>query len=210
MIHIDLYADIACPWCYIGEIRLEKAIAQRPDLEIERRWNPFQLQPGLPKGQDWRTFADAKFGGWERALQSFEVVRQAASDTGITFNLESIASAANTLDAHRLILFAREIGSEWAMARALFEAFFVKGQDLNEDDELMRVATSVGLEADAVRDLLASDALTAEVLASQQRAAALGVRGVPFYVLNGRYGISGAQPLEVFAQALDQLAAEPS
>lgn len=208
MIDIDVYADIACPWCYIGEQRLEQAIALRPNLKVARCWQPFQLQPGLGGGQDWRAFADSKFGSWERALESFEVVRQAAADTGINFDLEGIASAANTRDAHRLILFAREQGKEWEMARALFSAFFTQGRDLNARGELVRIAGEVGLDREAVSAMLSGEDYKVEVEASQQRAYSLGVRGVPFYVLNGKYGISGAQPLPLFLEALDQLAAE--
>ena len=205
MINIDVYADIACPWCYIGSNRLKTAIETRPNLQITRSWRPFQLQPDLPEGQDWKSFAEAKFGGWERALASFEHVRRAAGDTEIHFNLEGIATAANTLDAHRLILFARKHGQEWKMAKSLFRAFFSDSIDLNDWDRLVDLAEKVGLKAESTRSMLESDRFINVVVESQQEATRLGIHGVPFYVLNGRYAIQGAQPMEVFLEAFDEI-----
>jgi predicted DsbA family dithiol-disulfide isomerase len=117
-----------------------------------------------------------------------------------------VATAPNTIDAHRLVLFAAERGQEWPMADALFAAHFTEGRDLNDADQLVAVAESVGLDAAEVRAYLAGTAGIAEVQASQEQAERLGITGVPFYVIDGRYGLSGAQPVEVFVRALDELA----
>ena len=205
---IEVYADIACPWCYIGERRLAEALAQRPDMEVARRWRPFQLQPDLPpQGVPWAEFVPAKFGGAAQAARMFARVAQAGAPDGIDFRFDQVATAPNTRDAHRLVLFAAEHGQEWPMADALFAAHFTEGRDLNDPDQLVAVAESVGLDAAEVRAYLASDAGVAEVQASQEQAERLGITGVPFYVIDGRYGLSGAQPVDVFVRALDELAA---
>lgn len=203
---IEVYADIACPWCYIGERRLAEALAQRPDIAVERHWRPFQLQPDLPpQGLPWAEFVPAKFGGVAQAQRIFARVAQAGAPDGIDFRFDRVATAPNTMDAHRLVLFAAACGQEWPMADALFAAHFTEGRDLNDQNQLVAVAESVGLDAAEVRAYLASDAGIAEVAASQETAERLGITGVPFFVIDGRYGLSGAQPVEVFVRALDQL-----
>ena len=108
-ITIDLYADIACPWCYLGEARLQKALALRPELQVTEVWRPFQLQPQLPPaGLPWRGFAEQKFGGWERARGMFGQLTQLGHVEGLAFDFEHIQKANNTADAHRLILFAED------------------------------------------------------------------------------------------------------
>ena len=137
----------------------------------------------------------------------FAHVAQAGAPDGIDFRFDQVATAPNTLDAHRLMLFAAERGQEWPLADALFAAHFTEGRDFNDADQLVAMAERVGLDAAAVRAYLASDAGIAEVAASQETAERLGITGVPFYVIDGRYGLSGAQPVDVFVRALDELAA---
>lgn len=201
---IEVYADIACPWCYIGERRLRNALAQRPDVAAEFHWRPFQLQPGLPpQGVPWREFAERKFGGWHRVEEVFARLNEAAAGEGITFSPEAIVSAANTRDAHRLILLAAEQGLAWEMADALFAAYFAEGRDLNDEEHLVAVATGVGVDAAAARALLASDRYGDEVEASQQLAGEYGIQGVPFTIFEGRYALPGAYPLDVVLEAID-------
>lgn len=201
---IDVYADVVCPWCYIGERRLEQALSQRPELEVERRWRPFQLQPGMPKaGVPWDEFAQRKFGGVQRAQAAFGQVVAAGASDGLTFNFDRVVSAPNTVDAHRLILFADRFGRQWEMAEALFAAYFTYGRNLNNSDHLVAVATEVGLMAADVQVFLTSVEGINEVTQSQAEAGQLGIQGVPFFVIDGRYGLSGAQPLPSFLRALD-------
>jgi predicted DsbA family dithiol-disulfide isomerase len=208
---IDVYADIVCPWCYIGTRRLASAIAQRPGVPVERHWRPFQLQPALPKaGVAWPEFVERKFGGAERAREVFARVASVGAADGIAFDFERVAGAPNTRDAHRLILFAGREGREWELADALFAAYFARGRDLGDHEQLAEVAASVGLSRATARDYLAGDEGGAEVDASQREAYQAGVTGVPFYVLDGRYALSGAQPLEVFLRALDLAGEAPS
>ncbi|CAN5768979.1 DsbA family oxidoreductase [soil metagenome] len=206
-ITIDLYADIACPWCYLGEARLQRALAARPDLKVTETWRPFQLQPQLPPaGLPWRGFAEKKFGGWERARGMFGQLISLGHAEGLAFDFEDIAKANNTADAHRLILLAENEGQGLAAADALFKAYFENGEDLNSEAALLAVAERVGLEPTKVQRYRESDVGRAEVAASQQRAAQLGISGVPFYVFNDAYGVSGAQPVEVFLEVFEQLA----
>ena len=125
---IDVYADVVCPWCYIGARRLEGAIALRPDLPVEHRWRPFQLQPHMPAGGlSWPEFTRRKFGSEEHAKAAFARVSAVGAAEGIRFDFDSVASAPNTVDAHRLILLAARSESEWEMADALFEVTLPTG-----------------------------------------------------------------------------------
>jgi predicted DsbA family dithiol-disulfide isomerase len=203
-LRIDIFADVACPWCYIGERRLTQALAARPDLHVERHWRPYQLQPDLPRGGiSWSDLVDQKFGGAERAAAMFGRVAAAGAADGLQFNFDRVTRAPNTADAHRLVLFAAAQDRAWAMVETLFAAYFTNGRDVSDRAELVRLAAEAGFDADSVRDYLASDANAAAVQASQRTAHQYGVQGVPFFVFAERYALSGAQPLEIFERALD-------
>jgi predicted DsbA family dithiol-disulfide isomerase len=202
---IEMYADVVCPWCYIGIQRLEQALAQRPDLHVERRWRPFQLRPEMPAGgRPWREFANEKFGGMAQAEQIFARVTQIGAQDGLDFRFDRITSAPNTADAHRLILLAQEHGQAWQVARALFTAYFSDGRDLNDQNQLVAIAASNGLPAEQARACLASSAGRSEVEQSQLEATYRGINSVPCYVIDGRYAVLGAQPVETLLGALDQ------
>lgn len=208
---IDVYADVACPWCYVGEKRLEKALLARPEVAgtVQRRWRPFQLRPEMPEmGLPWEPFARDKFGGEAGMRAAFEHVASAGAPDGVEFRFDRVASAPNTSDAHRLILFARDRGREWEMVEALFAAYFVQGIDLNDRKQLALLAAEARLDASEAQAWLSDDAGRAEVWRSQEVAARLGVSGVPFYVFDGRYAVSGAQPVGVFARAIDAALAD--
>ena len=206
---IDVYADVVCPWCYVGEKRLESALRDRPDLEVERRWRPFQLRPEMPAGGvPWRPFALEKFGGEEGMRRAFTHVTEAGRPDGARFDFDRVASAPNTVDAHRLILHAAELGREWPMAEALFRGYFAEGRDLNSPDDLAAMAADAGLDAGEARASLAGDSGTQDVWESQHTASELGIGGVPFYVIDGRYAVSGGQPAEVWLRTLDAIEAE--
>jgi predicted DsbA family dithiol-disulfide isomerase len=208
---IDVYSDVVCPWCYIGEKRLERALRERPGLEARVRWRPFQLQPGMPEGGlPWSEFMRRKFGGAADARAAFARVAAAGEPDGIRFDFDQVASAPNTVDAHRLILLAAERGLQWETADVLFRAYFTEGKSLNDRGQLVELATGAGLDAGEVRGYLAGASGVDEVLASQEEAGRLGIGGVPFYVFDGSYALSGAQPVEVFGQAIDAAASRGS
>ncbi len=202
---IDVYADVVCPWCYIGLQRLEQALAQRPELKVERRWRPFQLRPEMPfLGRPWREFANEKFGGIDQAEQIFARVTRVGAQDGIEFRFDRISTAPNTTDAHRLILLAQEHGRAWPLIRALFCAYFTDGRDISDRQELVAIAASNGLSAEQTRAYLASDAGRCAVEQSQLEAIYRGINSVPCYVIGGRGAILGAQPVEMLLAAIDQ------
>ena len=200
---IDVYADVVCPWCWIGERRLARALAERPDLRVERRWRPFQLRPELPReGASWDEFKRQTFGSEARARAAFAHVAAAGADVDVRFDFDRVAHAPNTVDAHRVIVLAAGAGREWDVVERLFAAHFTEGANLGDRAQLSALASEAGMDAASVRAHLETDDGVAEVSASQREARALGVTGVPFVVLDGRYAVAGAQPLEVFRRAL--------
>ncbi len=201
---IDVYADIACPWCYIGERRLARVLAERPELRAERRWRPFQLQPGLPAaGLPWAAFVEQKFGGADRAAQAFAQVVAAGESEGLRFDFARMPKAPNTRAAHRLIRYADAHDRLWETVEAVFAAYFSDGRDVTDLDELAAIAGAVGLDPGAARLFLAGDEWGAEVDADQREAGEIGVESVPMFVFNERYALTGAQPLAVFHEVFD-------
>ena len=205
---IDVYADVVCPWCYVGEKRLERALLERPDLDVELRWRPFQLRPEMPAGGlPWTEFALEKFGGEENMRRAFAHVSAAGEPDDVLFDFDRVASAPNTVDAHRLILHAAGQDKDREITDALFRGYFAEGRDLNEPDDLAAMAAEVGLDPEEVREFLAGDAGIEDVWESQRTATSLGISGVPFYVIDGRYAVSGGQPAGVWLQTLDAVEA---
>jgi predicted DsbA family dithiol-disulfide isomerase len=201
---IDVYADIACPWCYVGRARLKQALDRRPDLDVALRWRPFQLQPDMPAGgRDFREVLERKFGGWDRARRMFDRIRELGSELGLTFDFDAIEAAPNTADAHRLVLWAQNRGRGDATATALFRAYFSKGRNVSDADVLVDCAAAAGLDADAARTLLDGTDYADAVRESQAQAQRRGITGVPCYVFGDRHAVTGAQPTEVFVEALD-------
>ena len=206
---IDVYADIACPWCYVGRAHLKNALEQRPALDVTLRWRPFQLQPNMPPaGRDFREVLSQKFGGWDQAQQMFERIQEMGAEDNLTFDFESIEVAPNTADAHRLILWAQDQDPETAdaLATTLFRAYFTEGRNVSDPAVLADCAAETGLDGDAARAALDGDEYAEAVRESQQRAQQRGITGVPCYVFNDEHALTGAQPTEVFVEALDALA----
>ena len=209
---IDVYADIACPWCYVGRAHLKNALAQRPELDVTLQWRPFQLQPDLPpEGRDFRTVLERKFGSWDRAERMFDRIQRMGREDDLTFNFDAIEVAPNTADAHRLILWAEgKMGPETgdALATALFRAYFTDGRNVSDRDVLADCAAEVDLDADDARAMLDSDDYADTVRESQQQAQRRGITGVPCYVFDDRQALTGAQPTDAFLEAFDALGAE--
>lgn len=203
---IEVWADVVCPWCWIGEARLYRALERRPDVQAEVIWRPFQLAPDLPpEGMDWDEVVRTKFGGPERARAMFAHVAAAGAGDGLEFDFERISAHPNTRNAHRLVLLAQEAGVGREMAEALFHANFTEGRDVGKTGVLADVAAQVGLDRDRIARFLAGDQLSRVVDESQAEAKSLGVDGVPFFVFEGKYAFSGAQPLETFVSVLDRV-----
>ncbi len=201
---VDVIVDTVCPWCYIGKVRFEKALAMRPDQVVEIGWRPFQLNPGMPReGKDRRAYLSEKFGGGDRAKRRFTVIGDAGRQEGIDFRFDRIERTPNTVDSHRLIAYARHDGRQHAMVDALFRAYFTDGRDIGEIEVLAEIAAENGLDGDAARAYLVSDEDRAMVVGEDETARRLGVSGVPCYIVDRKYAVSGAQSPEVFLQIFD-------
>ena len=201
--HVEVWSDIVCPWCVIGGVRLANAMAQRPELTVMRTWHPFQLNPDQPAGVPWAAYAEQRFGGAEKAKQIFAHVTSVAASEGITFDYDNVATAANTHDAHRLMLLAGEYGLTWPMADALYNAYFRAGVDLNDRTAIGAIAQQVGVPAERVSALWASDDYSDAVDNSMETARRINISGVPFFIFNQKFAVSGAQPTEIMLKALD-------
>ncbi len=204
-LHIDVYADVVCPWCWIGERRLQRALAEHQDLDVTLAWRPFQLDPTVPPaGRDWQEVVEQKFGGAARAAEMFAQVAKAASADAVTFHFDRISRAPNTVRAHALLLHAASGGRQWQLAEALFSAYFHDGRDIGDVATLRAISETQGLDGAEVEMMLLEGRYDLDIQQSQRDAARLGVRGVPFVVVDNRFGISGAQPEAIFRQAIAQ------
>jgi predicted DsbA family dithiol-disulfide isomerase len=202
MIQIDFVADLACPWCYLGLVRLDRARAMRPDWPVRLRWHPFFLNPHLPpEGMDRATYVRRKFGG--DARQVYRRIEDAGREDGVEFAFARMPRTPNTMLAQRLILFAEEHGQADAVVRALFRALFQEGRDVCRLDELAAIAAEAGLDRAEVSAFLSGDRLEREVIAAHQQAERAGIHGVPVFIVEREHAITGAQPPEILADLLD-------
>jgi predicted DsbA family dithiol-disulfide isomerase len=199
-VKIEVWSDIVCPWCYIGKRRLESALADF-DHAVEVEWRSFQLDPTFPRGTAIPVYEGLaqKFGGDVRAMT--ERVSELAEVEGLHYDYDH-AVMVNTFDAHRLTHHAKAQGLGGEMHERLMRAQLVEGETVNDVDTLVRLAEDVGVEG--ARPVVTSDQYTSDVEADIREARLLGATGVPFFVLDRKYGVSGAQPVEVFASALRQ------
>jgi len=204
MIHIDIFSDTVCPWCLIGKRRLEKALAERPDLEVAVHWRVFQLNPTMPKaGMERQSYLSMKFGGAENAEIVYNRIRRAGAEEGIDFAFDAIARTPNTVDSHRLVRWAAGQERETEVVEALFQAYFLRGEDIGSMAVLLAAAEEAGLDPTEARAFLESEALSAEIVEEDRQARGLGIDGVPCFIFNGRHALAGAQPPKVLVQMLD-------
>ena len=206
---IEIISDTVCPWCFIGKRRLEGALAERPEVKPEILWRPFQLNPDMPnKGADRKSYLESKFGGPEGAERIYTNVREAGASAGIAFDFEAIERTPNTIDSHRLIHWAGETGRQSEVVERLFAAYFLNGRDIGDSGVLRDVAGEAGLAADDIEAKLAGDEDRYTVLKDYIQAVQIGVTGVPFFIFNRKYAISGAQEPSMFHQVFDEIANE--
>lgn len=206
---VDVISDVICPWCFVGKRRLETAVrALDGRHEVRVRWHPFQLNPNMPKeGMNRKDYRTAKFGSWEHSLALDAQVRDVGTSEGIAFELDRIERTPNTLDAHRLIWLADEEGVQDAVVEALFRAYFCAGRDIGDRETLLEVVAGAGLARDRARQVLDNGEGLDATRTAEERARQLGVRGVPFFTINGESTLSGAQKPKVFLAAFEQLPA---
>jgi len=212
-ITVDVISDVVCPWCFIGMKRLEQALAMVPEVDVTVRWRPYQLDATIPpEGMPRRDYMLAKFGSEERVQQIHAQIAPLGEAEGIRFNFDAMEVAANTLDAHRLIRWAASPkappGAQTQVVRRLFELNFEEARDIGDASVLVETAAECGLDAGLVETLLASPADRDAVKTEIETAGQMGVRGVPCFVLGGKYAVMGAQDAETLADAIRKVAAE--
>lgn len=213
-IKIDVWSDIACPWCYIGKRNLEAGLAEASGdndaPEVEVTFHSFELSPDTPvdfEGGEGDYLAQHRGISSEQAREMLDRVTGVAAGSGLEYRFDLLKHT-NTVKAHELLHFAKENGRQAQAAERLMSAYFAEGRHLGRQDELVALAADAGLDPDAAREALQSGRYLAAVRADQSQATAYGITGVPFFVIDGKYGVSGAQPAEAFAQIVRQVWAE--
>jgi predicted DsbA family dithiol-disulfide isomerase len=206
-VRIDVVSDVVCPWCFIGKRRLEKALALKPDIPVEVHWHPYFLNDWVPReGMARDEYLTTKFGSPERYGEIAQRVAAAAAAEGLTYAVDKLSRQPNTTDAHRLIRWAGGIGKAAEMKQRLMELYFTEGADLSNRAVLVQAAADIGLDADDVREALASDQDVAEVEQEANAAKEAGIEGVPMFIFGGRFAVSGAQAPEYLAEAIERSA----
>ena len=204
---IEIWSDIACPWCYVGKRRFEQALQQFEHAgDVEVTWRSFELDPHAP-----RTHAESqdellakKYGmPVEKARAMNERMTAEARKEGLDFHLDRV-KVGNTFDAHRLVHLAAESGRADAMKERLMRAYFTEGEAVGDPDTLVRLGAEVGLGEGRVREIVNGDAYANDVRTDEERARSFGISGVPFFAIDERFGVSGAQPADVLLGALRQ------
>ena len=204
MLQIDIYSDIICPWCFVGKRRLERALTS-VGRNVHVTWRPFQLNPTMPlDGMDRTTYLKAKFGSLEVFGQMEEQLLAAGAEERIPFTFEKIQRTPNTFAAHRLVWYAAQQEKQDEVVEALFRAYFLEGKNIGEVKTLAHVAAETGLDRTETDEFLASEKGVVEVKGEEAVGRQLGIRGVPYFVINGTVAISGAQPPDIFVSALQQ------
>ncbi|MCM3501777.1 DsbA family oxidoreductase [Microbacterium sp. P26] len=210
-IKIDVWSDIACPWCYIGKRNLENGLAataaddDAPVVEIE--YHSYELSPDTPEdfdGGEVDYLSQHKGISPESAREMLDRVTGVAADAGLAYRFD-ILKHTNTVKAHELLHFAKENGKQLQLAEVLMSAYFLEGKHVGRDDDLIALAVEVGLDEAEAREALSSQRFRAAVRADQEQARQFGITGVPFFVIDGKYGVSGAQPVEAFSQIARQV-----
>ncbi|MGW5745638.1 DsbA family oxidoreductase [Amycolatopsis sp. NPDC003861] len=205
---VDIWSDLVCPWCYLGKRRFEQAVAE-VGVDVEVVHHSFQLDPSFPRGtsRPTREVLAEKYGRTLEEADAMEAqMEERAAADGLEYHLDGVHMG-NTVDGHRLVHFAAERGLADAVVDRFYAAHFTERRSLFDHDSLVSLAAEAGLDEAEARAVLESDAYEAEVASDGEQARALGASGVPFFVIDQRYGVAGAQSPEVFAQVLRQVSA---
>jgi predicted DsbA family dithiol-disulfide isomerase len=205
-VKIEVYSDTICPWCYVGLARLQEALAARPGLPVELGWLPFELNPDLPpEGEDRRAYMLRRFGDVNRFAAGQQQLLELGRPLGIDFQFDKVTRAPNTRRSHALIGWAGERGGELQtrVKQRVLAAHFTEGRDIADPQVLAGLAVDCGLEREAALQAIADPARHAAIEALEAQAQGWGISGVPTFIFDRRYAFSGAQPLEVFLDAMD-------
>ncbi|MEJ1969579.1 MAG: DsbA family oxidoreductase [Rhizomicrobium sp.] len=210
---IDVVSDTVCPWCFIGKRRLGRALALRPGVPAQVFWRPYRLDPSVPReGVERRAYLKAKFGDGPRNAAMAEALRSEGAGEGLDFAFDKIAKTPNTLDSHRLIRWAGGAGVQDAVVERLFKAYFLDGRDIGDATVLTEVAAEAGMNPELVGDLLSQDTDLEAVEREAGMASQMGISGVPTFIFDSKFMISGAREPEILVKIIDralQAAQEP-
>jgi len=210
-VKIEVYSDTICPWCYVGLARLQEALAARPVLEVELGWLPFELNPDLPpEGEDRKAYMLRRFGDVDRFAAGQQALLDLGRPLGIDFQFDRVTRAPNTRRSHVLIGWAGERGGarQTLVKQRILAAHFTEGRDIADPQVLADLAVDCGLDREAALQAIADPTRHAEVEALEAQARGWGISGVPTFIFDRRYAFSGAQPLEVFLDAMDTVERE--
>jgi predicted DsbA family dithiol-disulfide isomerase len=204
---IDIYSDTVCPWCFLGKRRFDLAVATRPQYEPQVFWRPFELNPDVPvEGVDRETFMAAKMPDQARMAEAHAELERQGVGSGIRFRFDLISRVPNSRRSHLLIAHAARYGLQSEVKDRIMRAYFEEGCDIGDPDELVRLGAEAGLATAEARNAIILRAGQDGVVAAERHAVVLGITGVPTYIFNGQYTISGAQEVGVFARVFDQVA----
>jgi predicted DsbA family dithiol-disulfide isomerase len=204
MIYVDIVSDTICPWCYIGKRRFERALAMSGRSDVAVAWRPFQLNPDMPaEGMTRDDYVRAKFGGGDRPRQIYQAIAESGREAGIEFQFSLIRRTPNTVLSHRLVHWAGKNGRQDEVVAELFKAYFEHGLDIGDLETLVECARRASVDEQGVRQYLKSDDGRQEVVASDVYARRLGINGVPCFIVNRKYAVSGAQPPSAFVEVFN-------
>lgn len=211
-IKIDLVSDVACPWCLIGKKQLEAAVSELyNELEFEISSQPYQLDPSIPQnGMDWNTYFEGKFGSLDRVDSIFHRVESAGKQVGVKFNFRGIPLIPNTLNLHMLIQACKNETYQLALTEKLFSLYMLEPQDLTDIKTLVSLMKEFGWNETKTQSVLNDNDLRYEVKSAIKKYQQMGVSGVPYFIINDKYGITGAQPKEVLIDAFRSISKEMS
>lgn len=207
---IEVWSDVVCPFCYIGKRHLEKALEQLPDLDVNIIWKSFELDPNAPVHSDldiYDTLAKKYGRDREWAQQMNANMVQMASSAGLDYSMDDVKPT-NSFNAHQLIHLAKEHSKQDEMKEALLSAYFVEGKHVGDIDTLIEIASDIGIDRNKAKQVLEDNTYSNQVVNDVEEAHRIGVQGVPFFYINDKYGLSGAQPVEVFVEALKKISEE--
>ncbi len=207
MTRLDIFSDPICPWCYIGKAYLDRALEAHPEHTFEIEWHPFQLNPDMPAGGVNRAeYLETKFGGRANAAKVYARIEEAAAEAGLEIDFAAMKVTPNTVDAHRTIHWAGLEGRQSAMKSRLMKAYFREGLDIGDPSTLADLAAEAGMDRTVTARLLATDADRDDIIARDRDARQKGVNAVPTFLIAQQYVVSGAQPTQLWAQVIEELA----
>ena len=211
-VKIDIVSDVVCPWCYLGKARLEAALNELPNIEAEIHWRPYMLDPSIPRpGVDRKAYMEAKFGAGPRLGQIHEQLNGFGKAVGIDYDFNAIKVAPNTMNAHRLIRWAAQAGPglQNKVVDLLFKAYFEEGKDIGSAPVLIEIGKKAGMDAAIVETLLPTDAEEAGVIGEIATSKQMGITGVPCFIIDQKYAVSGAQTPDILINTINNAVAAP-